>query len=96
MRIKKKNKYAQIQGRVLLKMLYVYVCMYATTNHPFKSFLSIHSLRDHDWIETHLQLTALIQLHCELFPYRLAIFRSLTESYFPWLVSLTSSTFKRA
>lgn len=42
-----------------------------------------HPYPDVDWIKTHLQLTALIQLHCELFAYRLAHFRSLTESYFP-------------
>lgn len=32
-----------------------------------------HSYPDVDWIKTHLQLTALIQLHCELFAYRLAL-----------------------
>lgn len=48
--------------------------------------LSVHSTHSYagvDWIKTHLQLTALIQLHCELFAYPLALFRSLTESYFP-------------
>lgn len=33
--------------------------------------LSVHSTHSYpgvDWIKTHLQLTALIQLHCELLP----------------------------
>lgn len=48
-------------SRVLVES-YVYMYVHATT------FSLDQSSFDDDWIETHLQLTALIRLHCELLP----------------------------